>query len=410
VTSIRIAIMSDIHADENDNGDTRIFPEPPLVIRRQFPMSDLDQLIASNNLTADYLLLPGDTANRANADGLRYGWRRAHAVATALGARLIATAGNHDVVTRSPSSDKWSLLKGLLPSFPSGDLAIDRQYWEKGWCVVEEADHRILVLDSTADFPDYPAANPTDDAELEHYFAAINKGGLKANVEDDIEDYFANAPAKLNIAIVHHHPLEHQIPDFLRDSYGAMRRGGELVQTLTNTHRAGRWLIIHGHKHIPQLASATSVSANGPIVLCAGSLGAKIWDPVNTVARNQFHILEMESDPNSSIVGLAGSIESYTWGMGMGWYFSERKGSGLPGRAGFGNAVAPRDLLSRIDRVVPSLPGHFMRYEDLLAHVPELPYVMPLDEDALESMAPSFGLSIMRGKNGQIDRVARGVL
>lgn len=408
MATIRIAIMSDIHADESENVDTRIFVEHGPARRGQFPMSDLDRLVASKGIVADYLLLPGDTANRANAEGLQYGWRRAHGVASMMGAKLIATAGNHDVITHSPSLDRSWMLRNLLPSFPTGGLTTDSAYWDRGWCVIEESDHRILVLDSTADFPNYPVGYASDSTEMKTYFNIVDRGGLRVNVEQELEEYLETAPPKLNVALVHHHPLEHQLRVHLQDAYGAMRRGSEIVEILTRAHRSGRWLIVHGHKHIPQLVSATTISANGPIVLCAGSLGAKIWDPINTVARNQFHIVDLQVGPNSEVLGLAGSIESFTWGVGVGWYQSERRGSGLPGWAGFGSLVEPRMLASRIDTLVPRSPGAFTDYHEIVAQVPELPFVMPVDEEALEEIAATYGLSFVRVAE-RITSIAREV-
>ncbi|WP_411557023.1 metallophosphoesterase family protein [Plantibacter sp. MPB07] len=402
---IRFAIMSDIHADELENGDTRIYLEPTQTQRGQYPMVDLQHLITELSLTADYLLLPGDTANKANAEGLQYGWRQSHGIAALLEARLIATAGNHDVVTHSPSPDRWRMLRDLLPSFPTGDDAIDRTYWQRGWCVIEEADHRILVLNSTADFPPYPADIRSPEGVA--YFHQIERGGLLPSVEDELRAYLAGAEPKINIAMVHHHPLEHQLASHLQDTYGPMRRGGELIELFTNSHSSGRWLVLHGHKHIPQLVRATTVSSNGPIVLCAGSLGAKIWSPVDTVARNQFHVLELGSRAPEEGSTLVGSVESYSWGVGVGWYRSERKGSGLPARAGFGSNADPAHLAAQVDALVPTAPGSFLPYAHLVSHLGDLPFLMPADEEALEFHMAERGLQALRGVDNQVQVVGR---
>lgn len=405
MTKLRFAIMSDIHADESENSDTRIYLEPSLTRRGQYPMADLQSLISEESLTADYLLLPGDTANKANAEGLQYGWRRSHGIASSLGARLIATAGNHDVVTHSPSPDRWQMLRDLLPSFPTGDPTLDVQYWSNGWCVVEETDHRILVLNSTADFPPYPADPDSDEGK--QYFEHIERGGLLASVEEEVRTFLNGAPPKINIAMVHHHPLEHQLASHLQDSYGPMRRGGELIELFTNAYSSGRWLVLHGHKHIPQLVRATSVSSNGPIMLCAGSLGAKIWDPIDTVARNQFHVLEIEN--RSPVIGSTpvGTIESFSWGVGVGWYRSERKGSGLPARAGFGSNADPAHLAARVDELVPGSSGAFVLWDELVGSLTDLPFLMPADEDALEFHLAERGLHSLRGANNQVELIGR---
>ena len=407
MSALRVAIISDLHADHRENPDTRVYVEPAVSRRGLHPIFDLEAFVTQEQLSADYLLLVGDTANRANAEGLQYGWRRANLIARQLGARLIATPGNHDVVTRESASDHAVMLKNLLPTFPTGNESMDAEFWRSGWCVVESDDHRILVLDSTADFPPYPTGATDGSQELSNYLSFVNQGGLRPEVEAELENYLAHAPRKLNVAMLHHHPLEHQLHTYMQDGYGPMRRGGELIELFTRFPSAGRWLVVHGHKHIPQLVSATTISTNGPFVLCAASVGAKIWDPVNTVTRNQFHLVEVRLDPADPNIGLAGSVMSYTWGFGNGWHQSEQTGSGLPGSAGFGNSIEPAVLATRIDAAVPSEAGAFIWYTDLLNTVPQLPYVMPGDWDLLEDEVNAHGIFFVRDRARAIVNVSR---
>jgi hypothetical protein len=225
-------------------------------------------------------------------------------------------------------------------------------------------------------------------------------------VEEEVRAYLSTAPRKLNIAMVHHHPLEHQLRAHLQDHYGPMRRGGELIEMLSSTYAAGRWVVVHGHKHIPQLVNATSASTLGPTIVCAGSLGAKIWDPISTVARNQFHMIDVTSDAVTAGAP-RGVVTSFTWGVGNGWYKSERTGSGLPGRAGFGSLTNPDAIAAQIDLLVPTPSGSFAIYPDLVAAIPDLPHLLPADEQALDQFVLMRGMSILRRGSGEIHMVAR---
>lgn len=407
MAKLRLAVMSDLHVGSTENDDTRAFVEPKMARSGMFPMSDLDALIVRESISADYLLLPGDTANKADAGGLQYGWRRAHIAAQAMGAKLLAASGNHDVVTHGPSTDRYSMLKNLLPGFPTGNLQADRDYWAHGWCVIEEEDHRFVILDSTADFPPYPDPSASDASALQDYFTVVDRGGLKPGVEAALEEYLSSATEKLNIALVHHHPMEHQLKSYMQDGYGPMRRGSDLVDLFTKSHRSGRWFVVHGHKHVPQVAAATATSANGPVMLCSGSFGAKFWHPIENITRNQFHIVNIQSSLDG--LRLSGSIESYTWGLGYGWYRSERKGSGMPGRAGFGSTADPRAITSQINSVVPQMPGSFARFEELASLVPDFPYLMPVDEEVLVELLADEGLVVMRSGTGAVMSIAREV-
>lgn len=407
MSELRIAVMSDIHAGERESNWTHVVAEPPVARRGQQPLSDLARLVEDSGLKADYLVVPGDIANQADAVGLAYGWRKAHAVAEQLEARLVAAPGNHDVVTRAASADPRYLLKNLLPTFPTGDATADAHFWERGWCLIEREDHRILLLDSTVDFPEFPIGAVEGDDDWKTYIAAIDRGGFPEDVEEELDSRFRNCSEKLNLAVLHHHPQEHQLRTYLQDGYGAMRRGGDLLDLLSRHAQMGRWIVVHGHKHIPQLVNAVGATSNGPLVLCAASLGAKIWDPVNTVARNQFHLITASAADSSTTGSLMGAVESYTWGYGEGWQLSERRGSGLPGNSGFGCAEDFRTVGAHIERVMEGEELQFIPYSDLVEAVPQLPYLLPRDWDFLEDHLEVRGYAFTRNRQQRIVQLAR---
>lgn len=404
MTSLRLAVMSDIHAtDAGDTAsqDTHVFAEPIATQRGLYPLADLEDLVEEHGLRADILLVPGDIANKANAEGLQYGWRRAHALASRLCARLLAAPGNHDVVTRRAGVEKNSMLRYLLPSFPSGDPGSDDTFWRDGWSVVEEPNYRVLTLDSTAGFPDYPASAVDGSEEMQRYLSALDRGALRPGALTQIEDYLRNAEHKINVAMVHHHPLEHQLKGYLQDTYGPMHEGGNLVDVLSQAYRSGRWLIVHGHKHIPQLVAGTPTAVAGPVVLGAASLGAKIWPPLHTVARNQFHLVELELDLESDVRGLVGTVESFTWGYGVGWDSAAPQRDGLPAAAGFGATVEPRLIARHVKHAVDTSGMGYMSYSDVCSQVPDLRYLLPADNALMEKHARDLEITLTRDYAGQ---------
>lgn len=327
MADLTFAVLSDLHAYNQIGTDTHVSVDPSAEERTLHPLVDLLEYIEENQLKADYLLLPGDLVNKAHYQALGYVWQQARHIGSLLGAMVVGVPGNHDVITRDPVPDPRGPLKSLTPSFPSQDVGLDAEFWENGWIVLERADHRLLLIDSTFDFPDYPA-NPTDRTAWDGYTQEINRGGFSPTQERGIETYLRGAARKLNIAVLHHHPIEHQLRSQFQDTYGPMRRGGELVDLLTRHHAAGRWLVVHGHKHVPQLASAVAVAANGPVILCAASAGAQIWPPLNTVARNQFHIVRVRDDNPSDLGFLVGQVRSMMWCIGEGWLPPPPRGAG----------------------------------------------------------------------------------
>ncbi|PPF86067.1 hypothetical protein C5E07_17365 [Pseudoclavibacter sp. RFBJ3] len=407
MVALRVAVLADIHSDQNGGSWTHVYAEPPAARPGHNPLADLVSFVRSEGINADYLLAVGDIANRANAVGLEYGWRRAHGLAADLGAHLLGVPGNHDVVTHDEVADPREALRALLPGFPTGDTRLDDHFWTRGWALIENADHRVLLIDSTLDFPPHPGAVRKNSKAWREYLKVIDRGGFLDRVEDEISEALAGLGEKLNIAVVHHHPMEHQFQGWLQDEYGPMRRGSELVELLAKSTQSGRWLMVHGHKHVPQLVQATNLTSNGPIVLCGASIGAKLWDPINTVTRNQFHIMTVRNDYDEAVPGLAGTIESYTWGYGIGWQVSERSGSGLPAAAGFGSNEHFRVLATKVERALGADASAFMSYEALLGAVPQLPYVLPADWEFLESELEQRGVGFSRDRANRLVQISR---
>lgn len=407
MTQLRIGVAADIHSDERANNWTRVSSEPPIARPLQQPLADLVDFIGASNIRTDYLLAVGDLANQSNSVGLTYGWRKVHLLASALGADLLGVPGNHDIVTHAASTDPRHALKSLIPSFPTGDASGDSHFWAHGWVLLERPSHRILLIDSTLDFPAFPGTVSHSSRAWKDYQRLVNRGGFPERIQTEIATALVGLSEKLNVAVLHHHPLEHQNHSWLQDEYGPMRRGGELVELLSASATTGRWLIVHGHKHIPQLVSATSSTTNGPVILCGASVGAKLWDPIQTVTRNQFHVVTIDDSVGATSGGLAGTVESYTWGFGIGWRLSERIGSGLPAAAGFGSQEHFRTLATRVEDELARAGADFVPYSALLTAVPELPYVLPADWDLLENYLDSRAIDFSRNRNHEIVQVSR---
>ncbi|WP_396644857.1 metallophosphoesterase [Microbacterium sp.] len=162
---MRIAILSDVHAGEAPHGDTWVITEPPSSPANENPLRDLAGFVRENHLEADLLLCPGDLGNRAHEPGRLYGWNALHHLRGAFGANsVVATVGNHDVVTRKPSPDQAQFLKMLTPSFPTDDPILVAQYWAEGFYVDDrDPGYRILNINTCADFPSHPGPAASQD-------------------------------------------------------------------------------------------------------------------------------------------------------------------------------------------------------------------------------------------------------
>src|SRR5450759_3743692 len=79
----------------------------------------------------------------------------------------------------------------------------------------------------------------------------------------------------------------------------------------------GQWLIVHGHKHFPNIAYSAG-AAQSPVVFSCGSFSARLSPELQTRARNQFYIIEIPLK-KVKVLGLVGKILAWDWSAGKGW-------------------------------------------------------------------------------------------
>lgn len=371
------------------------------------PLNDLHEFVVDRALNVDVLVAPGDIANQADTIGLQYAWRKLNGLASALGAELVGSPGNHDVITHSEAPDRTVMLRNLLPTFPTGIADKDEEFWQDGFCIIENSSHRLLILNSTTDYPDYPVGASRESDEWRDYETMIDRGGFPVEMEELLNARLQGLSQKINVAVLHHHPQEHQLSEFLKDTYGPMRRGDELIATLNRHVNAGRWLVIHGHKHIPQLVHAGGIPGANVVFLGSASLGAKIWDHANTRARNQFHIVDVTDDSAPNLGSMRGTVRSFVWSSGLGWHDSVSSDSGLPASTGFGCVDDHRDLGDQVIAHMDENSLPMCDFQDVLAAVPRIEYQTPDHFSLLEGYLYDRGFILLRGYRHEILQLAR---
>jgi hypothetical protein len=402
-----VLVVSDLHASELSS-DTHVIVEPPLAMRNQHPLADLRDLIVRTPLSADIVLSAGDICDKSDTVGIAYAWKELHAIASRLGAQSVySTPGNHDLRTRDPVADRSAALQNLVPRFPTPDPTVNSRFWGEGFALIEEKEFRLLIVNSCHAYPNHPEPGASE-ANLSTYDFALNRGIFSAESERSLVTTLEGLPERaVNLVLVHHHPLEHEQRAVFKDQYGEMERGSELLRVLEEAHPAGRWFVIHGHKHVPRLTHAGGPTANSPIVFGAASVGGKLWDPLNTVVRNQFHVIEFELEPVPGLARLRGSIESYMWGFGVGWQVASRRNCGLPGLTGFGVPVDHRVLAYSVAQHLHRFALQFANWRDVAEALPAILYQTPADFERFEECLERDGLILLRDSSERVLEVAR---
>lgn len=324
-------------------------------VRKDF----LDQLVAEKT-KADVVVCCGDLIHKTDTNALGDAWSFANKVKEVVSAtHLLVSTGNHDVDWKGTTEAylPFEKLKGLdSPKYPSADEAERQSYWSQHYFIRDVGDARFVVLNSCAG--------------MGH--KGQDYGLYPPEMEQVIKDLRGKPDRKLiNICVCHHHPHRHSEYDLGEGD--DMRRGQILTDALSDFD-LGQWMIIHGHKHHPKISYAQG-NTFSPIVFSAGSLSARIWDKIQNVARNQYHVLTFDTHKVNRYKRLVGTYKSWSWFPNIGWR-QAAESEGLPAEGGFGC----RDIHALVEAVSRSIPtGHTKSWHDVVLENEQIRYLIPSD-------------------------------
>ncbi|NVH75792.1 metallophosphoesterase [Paraburkholderia sp. JPY432] len=381
--TVKFAILSDLHAAPRSSDpkktEVKLYSDGDGFGRHDNPLSSLHELIAQEQLKADFVVCPGDMTNRADPGALRFVWAQLHKLREMLGAKeVIATVGNHDVDSRGNEvgTIPREALMRLIPRFPIAIPALADHFWAHGFYITTIDGVRFLVLNSSF---------------LHEHRSELDKGAVTGYTLELIRRELEQMPeAMLNVAVCHHHPHVHSELGLGPD---IMINGKELLDALSNH---GSWLVIHGHKHHPKVEIAQG-DFRQPVVLACGSFSGRIEGENATVSHNYFHMLEAGTFGEDH--DLRGVIQSYSWTTGIGWQDYGTANKFFPSRVGFGSSTPPPQLAREVDRIMGTRP--FMSWAEVVASVPDLAHLLPRALKAVhEQLSSRHQISITCADNG----------
>jgi predicted phosphodiesterase len=367
--AVRIAVISDLHAfdrtllktDAPSFYDISSTGSDPL----KNPPAGLLHLIRQEQLSADILIVAGDLCDKAHPTGLRHAWAWIQDCGRAMGASLIAsTPGNHDMDSRHIYNDydARGVLLNLSPRFPlptESDATNDR-FWARNFVGLDHNGVRLVLLNSAA----YHGGQQDE----------IKHGRLSDNTLTELGVSLQTSKRfAINILVCHHHPKQHHELGTI-DDYEQMKNGDQLLELLGNGNY-GHWIVVHGHRHYPKLEYSSGGSTS-PLIFAAGSLCAVIYPEIQGRARNQFYIMHLDE----AAAAPQGYINAWDWSLGQGWLHAQRRGSGIPYRAGFGWRGSIPKLADDVNRAVIA---PYVDWESVTMAQPDVNFLLPSDLDAL---------------------------
>jgi predicted MPP superfamily phosphohydrolase len=242
----RILILSDLHM----HGGNPMSPQARSYLSsddqysapEHNPLSGIEAVLKSENLSVDWLVCAGDVADQGNRDALRKGWSALAHLKSRLRARLISTVGNHDLDSRraEPNEKPNSVLRALTPLFPVQTKKHCTSYWADDVAVVDDkpSETRVVIVNSCAF---HGLATSLTVEEFRH--GRITRDSLKK-----LRNIVKSSQYKKNLLLVHHHLRPH--PEIGADVSIAVD-GAFLLDVLASSSR--QWLVIHGHEHLSYL-------------------------------------------------------------------------------------------------------------------------------------------------------------
>jgi len=365
---VRVVVLSDIHATTEADIQTHV-AQATATTPKVNALTAVRPFLAEQVGSADLLLCPGDLVHRGDPGPMEWVWRELHTIATDLGAVVIGSVGNHDLLQKpTGGQEPQQNLRRLSPPFPYDNKTCVRTYWSDSFGVVETLDWRVISLNS---------CNRHGGFDLEE----IDHGRLKPECLPGISEYLETASAHppVNICMCHHHPQEW--------SHGGTRitqhllEGDQLIALLDS--REERWMLLHGHKHFPALGYFGH-SSHGPVRLSAGSVGINLlWD-TGIEVRNQIHVIEFAlADSRRLGVPIAGEVTSYTW-EGRGEWAAASPNAGLASKAGFGYRRDGQELALELATKAAHTNRRVYDWDAIVRDLdPRVRYLAPLDREEL---------------------------
>jgi 3',5'-cyclic AMP phosphodiesterase CpdA len=367
---VRFIILSDLHPSiPGDSGTGESF----LNMRAPWdtginPIAGFCELIKRENLSAEYLLCPGDIGNKAAPETITFGWTQLQRIALEMGAPLIAVPGNHDHDSRSVFNgfDPKYHLQSLEPSFPFSDTQRNAHFWSYHWGEYLDTTCRILLLNTSA-------FHGLSDEYMHGRVTPLTLNQLKHSLSSP-------ESRSINLILCHHHPV--RLDDVYVPDYEAMEGGSDLVRILSDG-LMGNWMIVHGHKHTPRIVYASSYGSQSTVVFSSGSFSGPIAPALNSKTTNQVHLLSIAPHDSANYGCICGTVRTWEWNHGLGWQRAE-SGRGLPHSAGFGYRKPLAILASELKERFEDRP--FATGKEVYDCFPALRYLTPTDLQALAAV------------------------
>jgi predicted phosphodiesterase len=342
---VRIAIISDVHCHtERDIKSSYYIASMPDTPFEKNPFSSLTNLIKKNGLQFDYILSPGDFADKIDEKGLKVAWDQLKLLYYESKSKyLIGTIGNHDVSSKD-SGDSFRSIKSVLSDFPiyryeDIDSVIKNQLLINAYFTFESEDIFFLILNSSFD---HWSSN-----EARH-------GKFNESSYSSIESKIKETDKKIKICMMHHHPIIHETGN--GDTNDIVENNDKLWELLVDFD-----FVIHGHKHDFRLTQKKIYPKNLSII-ASGSFSC-YKEGLAPGGLNMFHVIELLDDEVENCKN-QGFLQTYTYSPYDGWKHVIRL------TQGFGCTLNDSEIITKLESEITSQENPYLEYIEICELIP----------------------------------------
>lgn len=388
-SKLRVAVITDLHYVKD--GQLGAKPEVCSTGNKVDPMERLPDFLKGQGIEyVDLVLCPGDITTRACIESFTSGWGDLSNLSKKLSAKhLIASTGNHEIVSRSADINRTPgnvelhvdpqehLLR--TEGYPA-EFALPHQrwvYWGRGYEVLVGEEWLVLIVNS-CHFHSTQLANE------------FERGRVGESALEELRLTLGDlAKGKVfRFVLIHHPPNNHeeQGVDLGREP---MFNGVHFLSMLEDTGLD--WLVVHGHKHYQRLVRQGD-SDHSPMIFGAGSFGAGLKGDMATKTKNQFYIVDFETQEDA--IGderLKASFNSFCWELTE-WKPVVSVSQGLPNMCGFdlSRRLDVPKLAAMIKDVISNEP--WFTWSELKSKISDLNYLTPGDIKSLRVALVKLGI------------------
>jgi len=342
--NVSVAVISDLHIGSGAKSKDFSLAGTDAAIDDY--LTEFRKFVATEDITADYLLVPGDITNSACKPEFELASERISQIATCLQvpeSKILFCPGNHDVdwatikALGGLNHTESQIIKSKYFNFLDGgvfnrNLAMAKgRFDESPYLVAWEFDDVLVcglntsVFDGPDKKPHCGEVRPDQLIEIDRFLAGLGRSD------------------KLKLFIFHHHPLQYLDVTFTAPDFSIMSNAAGLLDVISKYQFD---FIVHGHKHIPRFKMEIKDDGHPLNILCAGSFSASLDHKYFEAVGNNFHLIDFHDRcPDSKYV--RGSVRTWTHFSGRGWTPSLRR-AGVERQQNFGAFLPRPQLVSRL--------------------------------------------------------------